>query len=357
MKKLRNIMLIILVLVGLLLITIGILFKHYTSPTGDSSEKVTVNLKGSGETIGKELEENGLIHSLTFFKIYLKLFNISGLKAGKYDLNKGMDLKEIIEILQEGNNYNEDEISLTFREGINMRSVAKVIASNTNNTEDDVFNLLKNKEYLNGLIDEYWFITDKILDSKIYYPLEGYLYPDTYRFTNKDVKVEEIFNKLIKKMDSVLTPLKAKIEKSEFNIHEILTLASMAEKEENKEEYRDEIVSVFVNRIKRGMSLGSDVTTRYALKIDDAKRALTKNEYAYASPYNTRLTDGSMNGKLPVGPISTVSESSITSAIDYADTNYLYFIANINSNETFFFSNSNDFEKKKSELASVNKGL
>ena len=158
-------------------------------------------------------------------------------------------------------------------------------------------------------------------------------------------------------MDSVLTPLKEQIEKSEFNVHEILTLASLAEKEENKKEYRDEIVSVFVNRLHKGMSLGSDVTTRYAVKNDNAKQALKKSEYAFVSPYNTRLSDGSMNGKLPIGPISTVSESSILAAINYADTDYLYFIANIDSNETFFFSKSSEFEKKKKELSSVNKGL
>lgn len=357
MKKLRNWMLIILFLVGLVLVTLGILFKHYTSPTGESSEKITVTLKGTGEEVGKELADNGLIRSSTFFKIYLKLFNVKILKAGKYELNKGMSLEEIVKTLKEGNNFNENEISLTFKEGINMRNIASIIKEKTNNSEEDVFNLLKNENYINGLIDEYWFITDKIKNKDIYYPLEGYLFPDTYRFANKDVKVEEIFNKLIKKMDTILTPLKEKIEKSNFNIHEILTLASMAEKEENKKEYRPEIVSVFVNRINRGMSLGSDVTTRYALKIDDAKRVLKRSEYAYSSPYNTRLTDGSMNGKLPVGPISTVSESSILAAIEYKETDYLYFIANINSNETFFFSNSSDFEKKKNELASVNKGL
>ena len=357
MKKLRNIMLICLVVVGLGLITLGLLFNHYSSPIGDENEKVTISLKGNGEAIGKDLETNGLIRSAKFFKIYLKLFKIDGLKAGKYELNKGMSVKEIIEVIKKGNNFNENEISLTFKEGINMRSIAKVISTNTNNSEDDVFNLLKNEEYLNSLITNYWFITDKIKDSKIYYSLEGYLYPDTYRFNNKDVKVEEIFNKLIKKMDTVLSPLKEKIEKSEFSVHEILTLASMAEKEENKSEYRDEVVSVFVNRIKKGMSLGSDVTTRYALKIDDAKKVLTKSEYAYNSPYNTRLTDGTMNGKLPIGPISTVSESSILAAVNYETTDYLYFIANIESNETFFFANSSDFEKKKVELKGVNKGL
>lgn len=359
MKKLRNMMFVILIIVGVISIAVGLLFNYYTSAVGGSNEKIEVLIEkeSTNNKIAEVLKEKDLIRSTTFFKIYLKLFNIKNLKAGKYELHKEMPLKEIVDTLQEGNNYNEEEISLTFREGINMRKIASIIANGTNNSEEDVYKLLKDEEYLNELIKEYWFITDNVKDNKLYYSLEGYLFPDTYRFTNKDVTVKEIFNKLIKKMDTVLTPLKEEIEKSDYNVHELLTLASMAEKEENKVSYRAKVVSVFINRLKKNMSLGSDVTTRYALKIDDAKKVLKKSEYAYKSPYNTRITDGTMNGKLPVGPISTVSESSILAAVRPEETDYLYFIANINSNETFFFAKSSDFEKKKNELSKVNGGL
>lgn len=361
MKKLRNLMLVFLILVGILMISIGLSFNYYTGAVGGSKEMQTINIKNdknmTDSKIGEILKENDLIRNTTFFKLYLKLYHISGLKAGTYELNKEMTLREIIDILAEGPHKSDEEISILFKEGINMRQVAKLIATNTNNTEEDVFNKLKDKEYLKKLISEYWFITDEILDSKIYYSLEGYLFPDTYRFNSKDVKVEEIFAKLLKKMDTVLTPLKAEIEKSEFSVHELLTLASMVEKEENKADYRSKVASVFYNRLKKNMSLGSDVTTRYAIKNDDAQRALTKSEYNYASPYNTRLTDGSMNGKLPIGPICMMSESSIKATVNHEETDYIYFIANIDSNETFFFNNSTGFESKKAELASVNKGL
>lgn len=356
MKKLRNIMLIFLIIVTLLVIMASLLFNHYTSKVGGSSDKIEVIIE-NGTTnvkIGDILEEAGLIKSSTFFKIYLKLFNINNLKAGKYELNKEMTLKEIIEVLKEGNNYSEDEITLTFQEGINMRKIVAIISKNTNNTEEDVYKLLKDETYLKGLINEYWFITDEILNKNIYYSLEGYLFPDTYRFVNRDVKVEEIFNKLIKKMDSVLTPLKEQIEKSEFTTHELLTLASIAELEvRDKEDYREKVISVFVNRLHKKMSLGSDVTTRYSIKLDE-KRALKKSEYDSVNAYNTRSS--TMMGKLPAGPIAMVSSSSILASINYQETDYLYFIANINTGETFFYAKSKDFEKKKSELSAVNKG-
>ena len=347
MKKIRNLMLIFLIVIGGGLITLGLLFKHYSSAVGGSNDKIEVLIESgtSNIKIAEILKEKDLIRSTTFFKIYLKLFSIGNLKAGKYELNKGMTLDDIINKLKEGNKFSEEEISLTFQEGINMRKIAKIISNNTNNTEDDVYKVLKDEKFLKGLIEEYWFITDEVLNDNIYYSLEGYLYPDTYRFNNKDVKVEEIFIKLIKKMDSVLTPLKDKIEKSEYNVHQLLTLASIAELEvKNKDDYRKKVVSVFVNRLKRGMSLGSDVTTRYAIKLDE-KRALKKSEYNSVNAYNTRSS--TMAGKLPAGPIGMVSESSIQASINYEETDYLYFIANINTGETFFYNNSRDFEKKK----------
>lgn len=355
MKKLRNFMIIFAVIIGILLIGGAVLFNHYTKSMGvDEKVELTIEKGTSPSKIGELLEEKGLIRSNTFYKIYLKLFNVNNLKAGKYELNKNMSLEEILSKLKEGNNYNEEEISLTFREGINMRSIAKVIANNTDNTETAVFDLLKNEEYLKGLINDYWFITEDILNKDIYYSLEGYLYPDTYRFNSRKVTVEEIFNKLIKKMDNVLTPLKEQIEKSEFNVHQILTLASIAELEsKDKEDYREKIISVFANRLDKKMSLGSDITTRYSIKLDD-KRALKKSEYQTVNAYNTRSE--TMAGKLPAGPISMPSSSSILAVLNYPETDYLYFIANIQTGETFFYSKYSDFEKKKQELSKVNNG-
>lgn len=356
MKKLRNIMLVFLLLTVVIVVTLCLLYNHYSSPVGGDSYPIIVEINGTGAQIAEQLKEKNLIRSTTFFKIYIKLFNVKDLKAGKYTLNKNMSLKEIVDKLKEGNNFSEDEISITFQEGITMRKVASVIASKTNNKEEDVMNLLKDTEYLKSLVKDYWFITDDILNNNIYYPLEGYLFPETYRFKNKDVTVKEIFKKLLDQMNTVLSKYKEDIEKNKHSVHEILTLASIAEKEvRGLEDYRENVVSVFENRLKRGMSLGSDVTTRYSLKIDDQKQVLKKSEYAAVNAYNTRSS--SMAGKLPAGPISTVSEHSIKAVLYHDDTNYIYFISNIITGETFFYANAAGFEAKKAELSKVNGGL
>ena len=357
MKKLSTIMLCALILVATAIICACTVYNYNISAVSSSEEtkEVTIAPGSSSSQIAEQLEQEGLIRSKTFFLIYLKIFQVNDLKAGVYTLSPSMNVETIVDTLTTGNNYNPNEIQIQFREGITMREVARLIANNTNHTEDEVFTLLEDETYLDSLIEEYWFLTDAIKDSEIYYSLEGYLFPDTYNFASKDVSIETIFATMLDEMEQVLEPYRSDIEASRFSVHELLTLASMAEKEGIGND-RADIVSVFINRIDSNMSLGSDVTTRYALRIDDATQALTAAQYQTQSPYNTRLIDGSMNGKLPVGPICTVSKSSIEAAIHPTETDYLYFIANIQLAQTFFFDNSQDFEAKKLELQDINQG-
>lgn len=357
MKKLSNIALGVLISTAIIITGCCLFYNYQLSPVNNSTDIVEIEIPSgsSTKTIANILKENNLIRDERIFLIYAKLFKVNDMKAGFYDFSRDMGTKKIVSKLREGSTKNPDEIQITFKEGITMRDIAKVIAENTNNTYESVIEKSNDTAYIDLLINNYWFITDDIKNNKIYYKLEGYLFPDTYRFNNKDVTVEEIFNKMIQKMDSVLSLYKKDIENNNLSIHQILTLASMIEEEAVSE--REVVASVFINRLNKGMSLGSDVTTRYAFKIDNPKQVLTKIQYNTSNPYNTRVTDGSMNGKLPVGPICTLSESSIKASINPSKTNYIYFIANIETLETFFYDNYSEFNKKKNELASVNKGF
>ena len=187
------------------------------------------------------------------------------------------------------------------------------------------------------LIEKYWFITDEIKNKDIYYPLEGYLFPDTYAIANKDTKPEEIFEKMLDKMESVLEPYKEEIEESKYNVHELLTLASIIETEGTNDNDRKNVASVFYNRLDAGMSLGSDVTTYYSVKEDIGKRDLYQKEIDAYNPYNTRGPN--MEGKLPVGPISSVGKASIEAAIEPSKTDYLFFVAD--KNGKLYFTKTN----------------
>lgn len=354
MEKYKKLIIIIVLLILFVFITSIFLYTSFLRPVSNNktSKEVVVQSGMTSFEIGSLLKENNLIKNEKFFLLYLKINKINNLKAGTYKLSESMNLKNIIKTIQEGNNFSDREISITFKEGINFRDIARVIDEKTNNTYDAVLNTLKDKEYLNSLIEDYWFITADILNEDIYYPLEGYLFPDTYKFSSSDVTVTEIFKKLLDQMDLVLSAYKGEILESDFTIHELLTLASIAEKEVNNSLDRNNVISVFLNRIDKNISLGSDITTRYGLKLDDT-RALTKSEYASKNAYNTRNT--SMLG-LPASPISTISKSSIEASIKPNETDYLFFISNINTDETFFFETSREFEAKKKELATVNNG-
>lgn len=301
--------------------------------------------------IANLLEKSNVIKSATAMKIYVKLNNVTNLKAGKYELYNTDNLKTIVEHIKNGD-IADNSVKITFIEGKNMRWIAKTIADKTENSEDDVFNLLEDEKYIDSLIEKYWFITDEIKDRRVYYPLEGYLLPDTYIFENKDVTVKTIFSTILNFTEKYLNNYRNDIENNSLTVHQILTMASMAELEGKSLEDRKEIIGVFYNRIIQKMSLGSDVTTYYAFKVDMGDRDLTAKELNTENPYNTRGPN--MAGLIPVGPICNPSKSSIEATLNYKETDALYFVADKNGKVYFTKSNS-EHNKKIQELKS--KGL
>ena len=212
-------------------------------------------------------------------------------------------------------------------------------------------NVFTNKEYAKGLINKYWFLENDILNDKIYYPLEGYLFPNTYTFLNKDVSVKTIIETMLDEMDKQLTKYKEELQDSEYSIHQLLTLASIVELEGARSDDRASVAGVFYNRIKSGWTLGSDVTTYYYLKIDDFKISLNGNANLYTCDYAYNTRCSSFTG-LPVGPISNPGNDSIKSTIKYRVHNYYYFVADCNG-KTYLSKNEtehyNTIEKLKRE--------
>lgn len=335
MKKTISIGIILLIVIAF---TIGV-YKFLTMPVSKdiSENKVVIPMGSSTGEIAKILKENNIIKNEFIFKVYVKLNKVSDFQAGTYYLKKSMDLKEITEMLQTGIMYDPNQITITYLEGKPMWWLAETIASKTNNTEEDVYTVLEDKEYIDTLIDKYWFLTEDIKNESIYYPLEGYLFPDTYSISNKDAKVEEIFEKMLDRMEDILAEYKEKIEESDYTVHEIITLASVVETEGLNDEDRKNVASVFYNRLDKGISLGSDVTTYYSVKIDMGDRDLYQKEIDSSNPYNTRGPN--MEGKLPVGPIASVGRASLEAAIEPNDTNYLFFVAD--SSGKLYFTKTN----------------
>ena len=290
-----------------------------------------------GDYIDKVLDnlvENKLIRSKFFSKVYIKL-NKYNFQAGIYDLNTSMSATEIIKTIANGNVTKKYNVNLTFKEGKNIIWYAKYIANNTNNTEEDVYNLLKDTEYIDGLIDKYWFLTNDIKNKDIYYPLEGYLYPETYTFNNKDVTVKEIFAAMLNQTNKVLTSYKEDIEKKNLNIHKFMTLASVVELEGIYTDDRREIAGVLYNRINNGWSLGCDATTYYAFKVDMGDGLLTYQQYNTYNPYNTRYP----SVLYPVGPIGNPSKTSIEACINPIESDNFFYVADCKTGKSVFTKN------------------
>lgn len=353
-RKLKKKFKIILVLVAILLIGIATLlgtYCYFKSPVSNDKKEVSIVIE-NGSTISDIaalLKKEGLIKNENFFKLYVKLKKVSNVYAAKYYFSPSMNLDEIINTLNEGG-YNENEISITFKEGINMRGIAKLIKENTSNSEDDVYKTLKDEKYLNSIIEKYWFLTDDIKNSKIYYSLEGYLFPDTYRFNSKDVTVEEIFNKMLDQMEKELNKYKKQIEKSKYSVHELITLASITQSEGYNEDDFKNIASVFYNRLKTGMALGSCITSYYGVKKDMTDELLQKDIDA-SNPYNTR---GNNPVSFPVGPISMPGAKALDATLNPIETSYYFFVSDKN-NKLYFTKTLNEHERMITKLQ--NEGL
>jgi len=336
-NKRGKILIVVIVILLIFIVTPIIWYNSSLSSISKQSNKVEIEIPigSSSSNIASILKKNGLIKNELAFKMYVKLNNVEGLQAGKYELDKKWDLPTILELLKTGKVMKE-QVIITFVEGKNMNWIAERIAESTNNTKEDVYDLLEDEEYIQSVINDYPFITEEITNKNIYYPLEGYLFPDTYYFNGKDVTVKEIFKSMLDKMESILENIN--MEKAGLTVHELLTLASIIELEGTNVESRKDISSVFYNRLNSNMSLGSDVTTYYAYNIDMGERDLTYKELHSYNPYNTRGPN--MEGKLPIGPIASPSLSSIEAAAEPNNTKYLFFVADKNGKVYFTRSNS-----------------
>lgn len=355
----KKILIIIGTIISLIIIAMVTLFIWYNvsigspSKNSDEGEKTVIEIASGTNTTGilNILKQNNVIKNELAAKIYITLNDVKNLQAGKYSFSGNETLEEVLKTISTGNIMNET-VTITFLEGRNMRYIANVIAENTNNTEKNVYEALEDEKYIQSLIEKYWFLTEDIKDPSIYYPLEGYLYPNTYNLESKDVDVKTIFGKMLDQMEKQLEPFKERIEKHNVSIHKAVTIASIVELEGNNEENRAKIARVIYNRLAKNMPIGSDVTTYYGIKVDMSERDLYAKEINTYNAYNTRGPN--MEGKLPIGPIASVSSESIKAALNPAKEDYLYFVAD-KAGEIYF---SSTYEEHLETISTLkNKGL
>jgi UPF0755 protein len=258
------------------------------------------------KTITALLQQEGIIRYRGYFVIIGRLQGLSRkVRTGYYGLSTNMTLWDVLDALRKGKII---EYEVLIPEGYNLYQIGWTLSGTPLVTDPDkFFKLVKNKTYVRSLGIE--------ADS-----LEGYLFPDTY-YLPKGIKLEDIPKKMVQRYREVFTDsYRKRAEALGLTEHQILTLASIVEKEARAPSERKLIAAVYFNRLRKGMKLQADPTAVYGKKAWITN--VTLSDLRRKSPYNTYLHKG-----LPPGPIANPGEGSILAALYPDDVDYLFFVA------------------------------
>ncbi|MEG1892556.1 MAG: endolytic transglycosylase MltG [Bacilli bacterium] len=339
-RKPKKIVIVIGAILLLVMIFIVGIMISLTSVSKTSKEVTFIVSSGtSKKEIVNNLKTAGLIKSKYSTFLYILLSGNKRIEAGTYILNKEMSTPDVIKSIEKSKNTNT--VTLTFPEGTSIKKYLKQMEKTFNFNESDMTSKLKDKTFLNSLISEFWFLDESILNDKLYYSLEGYLFPDTYQFF-KNSSFEDIIRKMLKGTEKKLSEYKD----ANIKVHDILTKASIIEKEAVDINDRYKVSQVIDKRINIKMPLGMDVTAYYGAK-KDLTEEITKVDLNALNAYNTRNL--SYLG-LPVGPICNPGIESIKAAINPATTNYTYFIADLKTGLVYFMESYDEFISIKNKL-------
>lgn len=330
---------IVLIVVLVFLVIGGILgfsaYRYVTSSLQpldpDDTEKVTIVIPSgsSNKAIGEILEDENIIKSGMIFNYYTKFNNLTGFQAGTYHFSPNMTLEAISEQLQNGEGSVTSDAKVTIPEGFDVDQIGDALAEATNISKDDFLALMESDEFFEKMKETYPELLASAGDAQgVRYRLEGYLFPATYDYYTGNT-LEEVVTQMVDKSNSVLSKYFDQIAQKEMTVQEVLTLASLVEKEGSKLEDRKNIAQVFFNRLAIDMPLQSDISILYAL--GEHKELVTYEDTQVDSPYNLYVHSG-----YGPGPFNNPSEAAIQAVLDPTPNNYYYFVADIQTQEVYF---------------------
>ena len=330
---------IVLIVVLVFLVIGGILgfsaYRYVTSSLQpldpDDTEKVTIVIPSgsSNKAIGEILEDENIIKSGMIFNYYTKFNNLTGFQAGTYHFSPNMTLEAISEQLQNGEGSVTSDAKVTIPEGFDVDQIGDALAEATNISKDDFLALMESDEFFEKMKETYPELLASAGDAQgVRYRLEGYLFPATYDYYTGNT-LEEVVTQMVDKSNSVLSKYFDQIAQKEMTVQEVLTLASLVEKEGSKLEDRKNIAQVFFNRLAIDMPLQSDISILYAL--GEHKELVTYEDTQVDSPYNLYVQTG-----YGPGPFNNPSEAAIQAVLDPTPNNYYYFVADIQTQEVYF---------------------
>lgn len=322
----------IALLVLMFLLFLAVVFQP-ADPFREQRIKVIVPPGASAHSVQQLLEDNRIIRPASSFSLLARILGLSrGIQAGEYKFAPSEPLIAVLWRLKKGDVLPPEEIRVTFPEGSSIYKMGEILA------KEEVgwagrFRSLTDGGITADLRQRHWGIFKYIPSES----LEGYLYPDTYSFF-PDAKMPVLVEAMLNRFELVVVPFwEANKKSTKYSLHEILTLASIIEKEAQRPEERAIISSVYHNRLNIRMHLGADPTIKYALERPTKRVYL--DQLKIDSPYNTYRRYG-----LPPGPICNPGIESIKAAVYPAKTDYLFFVAR--KDGSHIFSRTNEEHQK-----------
>ncbi|MGT2924625.1 endolytic transglycosylase MltG [Streptococcus caviae] len=349
----RKISAVLITFILVLLIGTGVFGYYYVSSAlkpldAKSSKYIQVEIpNGSGNRmIGKILEKAGVIKNAAVFNYYTKFRNYGNLQSGYYNLQKSMSLDEIAKALQKGGTTTPQAPVLgkvLIPEGYTIKQIAKAVTSNANTkkktdktpfTSKEFLKTVQDKAFISKMVKKYPKLLGSLPDaSKATYQLEGYLFPATYTYEKK-TSVEDLIDSMLAAMDANLHNYYDSIESQGKSVNDILTMASLVEKEGSTDDDRKKIAGVFYNRIDQDMPLQSNIAILYAMGKLGEKTTLKEDaniNTKIKSPYNVYTNKGLMPGA-----VDNPGLSAIKAAVEPESTDNLYFVADVTTGEVYY---------------------
>lgn len=325
----------LIVIGGILVYSIYSYIKTSLEPFDASNSEVTqieVPIGTSNKGIGEILENEKVIKSGLVFNYYTKFNNFTDFQSGYYQMAPNMTLDEIAKMLEDGGTAEPVEVAdakIIIPEGFTVDQIAGRIADLTEFSADDFMELMTDEQYFQELLKEYPELLTSVSESEgVKYPLEGYLFPATYDYY-KEMSLKDIVNQMVAKANNVLAFYFENIQEMGYTVNELLTVASLVEKEGVKDADRKKIAQVFYNRLEVDMPIQSDISVLYAL--GEHKELVTYKDLEVDSPYNLYLNTG-----LGPGPFNNPSEDAIKAALNPTENEYYYFVADIKTGKVYF---------------------
>jgi len=332
-KKITVIVIAAIILVLIIgLITLGTMGRPM-DPNNTETVKVKIEAGSGTIQIAQTLVENNIIDNPTSFRIWSKLKGHDGnYKAGTYSLSQSMSFSDIAEIIVGGK---VDATVFGIPEGYTIYQVADKLSKDGLVDKEKFIDLLENGDFSS----EYEFLKGAQNNKN---RLEGYLYPNTY-FVDEDASEEAFIKVMLDQFGKEVTEEHyQKAKDMGLTMNEVITIASIIQRECDVSKEGDKVASVIYNRLELGMPLQMCSTVQYIL--GEPKPVLSVADTRIESPYNTYLHTG-----LPPGPICSPNIDAIEAALNPADTDYLYFVLSEKLDGTSNFSNNYEKFKKDSE--------